>query len=155
MPSTPLDRSAPALDLLSVTTVRDPRPGHAAVEVVGEVDSRTAPLLDVCLRSQADRPGLRRLEVRLQQVSHLGAAGLAVLARADRRCRSRGVRLVVLTGGRRCALRPLQVTGLADLLSVDPSDGEPPVRRGAGNRGRRWTNCRAGGRTPIASRAAR
>ena len=50
---------------LSVTTLPDPRPGRVVVEVVGEVDTCTAPALDVCLHSQAAQPGVRELVVYL------------------------------------------------------------------------------------------
>jgi hypothetical protein len=56
----------PGLDagpLLSVSTVTDPRPGRAVVEVVGEVDRETAPVLEVCVRfgwSSAPGGGERR-----------------------------------------------------------------------------------------------
>jgi anti-anti-sigma factor len=87
--------------LLSVTTVPDPRPGRVVVEVVGEVDAYTAPLLDACLQSHASRPGVRELVVHLVHGTFLGGAGAEVLAQADRRCRMRGARLVIRTGGRR------------------------------------------------------
>ncbi|WP_157937115.1 STAS domain-containing protein [Geodermatophilus chilensis] len=112
----------------------DPRPGRVVVEVVGEVvgevDTSTAPALEVCLTSQARQPGVRELVVYLGQVTFLGAAGVTVLAQAHRRCRMRGARLVIRTGGRRCVLRPLQLVGLADLVAVDPADAERPQPRG-------------------------
>jgi anti-anti-sigma factor len=78
------------------------------VQVTGEVDAYTAPLLQLCLDSQATQRGLRELVVDLEQVTFLGAAGNTVLAQAHRRCRMRGARLVIRTGGRRNILRPLQ-----------------------------------------------
>ena len=128
--------------LLSVSTVPDPRPGRVVVEVVGEVDSYTAPALDLCLTSQARQPGVRELVVHLGQVTFLGPAGVEVLAQAHRRCRMRGARLVVRTGGRPCVLRPLQLTGLADLVAVDPTDVEGPQPRGPRTRGRPRTTPR-------------
>lgn len=106
--------------LLSVRTLAHRHPGSVAVHVVGEVDSYTAPALDLCLQSQARQPQLRELVVHLEQVTFLGAAGITVLAQAHHRCRTRGARLVIRTGGRPCVLRPLQLTGLADLVAVDP-----------------------------------
>ncbi|MGY1691393.1 anti-sigma factor antagonist [Geodermatophilus sp. SYSU D01105] len=128
---TPVHRPAPDPGhLLSVTTVPDPRPGRVVVEVAGEVDSYTAPALDVCLTSQAGQRGVRELVVCLGQVTFLGAAGVRALARAERRCRVRGARMVIRTGGRRRVLPPLQLTGLADVVAVDPADAEPPPPRG-------------------------
>ncbi|WP_158579998.1 STAS domain-containing protein [Geodermatophilus marinus] len=126
----PVHRSAPDTDqLLSVTTVPDPRPGRVVVEVAGEVDTCTAPALDLCLHSQATQPGLRELVVFLGQVTFLGAAGVTALARTDRRCRMRGARLVIRTGGRPAVLRCLHLTSLADLVAVDPADADPQPRR--------------------------
>ena len=118
----PAPPTAPDPDqLLSVTTVRDRRPGRVLVQVVGEVDSYTAPALDLCLHSQATRSGVRELVVDLGRVTFLDAAGVNALALADRRCRSRGARLVIRTGGRSAVLRALEVSGLTDLVAVDPA----------------------------------
>jgi anti-anti-sigma factor len=112
--------------LLSVHTVTDPRPGRVVVEVVGEVDSYTSPALDLCLRSQAAQPGVRELVVDLGRVTFLDAAGINVLVQADRRCRGRGVRLVVRTGGRRAVRRPLRLTGYPGVVDPD-GRGRRPV----------------------------
>ncbi|MGY1763679.1 STAS domain-containing protein [Geodermatophilus sp. SYSU D00779] len=123
---TPASPAAPDTgQLLSVTVVPGGRPGRVVVEVIGEVDAYTAPALDVCLHSQARQRGVRVLVVDLSRVTFIGAAGVTVLAQADRRCRMRGARLVVRTGGRRRVLRPLQLTGFADLVAIDPSEPEP------------------------------
>ena len=76
MPQTLLHRitSDPG-QLLSVSTVTARRPGRVVVQVVGEVDSYTAPALDVCLLSQARQPGIRELVVDQIRVTFLGAAG--------------------------------------------------------------------------------
>jgi anti-anti-sigma factor len=101
----PAHRSAPdAEQLLAVTTLPGTRPGRVVVEVTGEVDTYTAPLLGACLDSQSGRRGLRELIVDLEQVTILGTAGVAALAQARRRCRMRGARLVVRCGGRRRVL---------------------------------------------------
>ncbi|WP_448624355.1 STAS domain-containing protein [Geodermatophilus sp. URMC 64] len=142
-------RSAPGPGpLLSVTTLPDPRPGRVVVEVVGEVDAYTAPALDVCLQSQARQPGVRELVVHLGQVTFLGAAGVTVLAQADRRCRMRGARLVIRTGGRRAVLRPLRLSGLTDVVAVDPAERDRPQPRTPRTTGR----PRTGPRRPSARR---
>ncbi|MGY1840917.1 MULTISPECIES: STAS domain-containing protein [unclassified Modestobacter] len=122
--------------LLSVTAVPDARPGRVVVEVVGEVDASTAPVLDACLASQAGRPGVAELVVDLGQVTFLGAAGVAALARAHRGCRARGARMVIRTGGRRCVLRLLELTGLAARVDVAPARVGAPSRGAAGAGGR-------------------
>jgi anti-sigma B factor antagonist len=86
-------------ELLSVRALPAARPGCMVIEVVGEVDSYTAPLLEVCLSTQAGRPDVRRIEVDLRRVTSLGSAGVAALARAHRLCRSNRARLVIRTGG--------------------------------------------------------
>jgi anti-sigma B factor antagonist len=124
-------RAAPTPgQLLSVTTLPAARPGHVVVEVTGEVDTYTAPALDVVLHSQATQRGVRELVVDLRRVTLLGAAGATVLAQAHRRCRMRDARLVIRTGGRHDVLRPLQLTGLADLVAVDPAEVEPLQTKG-------------------------
>jgi anti-sigma B factor antagonist len=98
----PAHRSAPDPEqLLAVTTLPGTGPARVVVEVTGEVDTYTAPLLGACLHSQSGRRGLRELIVDLEQVTLLGTAGVAALARARRRCRMRGARLVVRCGGKR------------------------------------------------------
>ncbi|MGY1815291.1 STAS domain-containing protein [Blastococcus sp. SYSU D00820] len=123
MPDTPTARTTPeARRLLTVTTRRSRRPGRVVVDVAGEVDSWTIPALEICLQSQTGRPQVREVVVDLGQMTFLGAAGVGVLARAHRRARARGARFAVRTGGRRQVLRPLQLTGLADVVPVDPAD---------------------------------
>ena len=114
--------------LLSVTAVPGERPGQVVVEVTGEVDGYTAPLLEVCLQSQADRRGVGELVADLSRVTFLGAAGVTAIAQAHRRCGMRGARLVIHTGGRRRVLRLLQLAGLTDLVAIDPTRPEPQVR---------------------------
>jgi anti-anti-sigma factor len=111
--------------LLSVTALPGTRSGRVVVEVVGAVDTCTAAALEVCLHSQATQRGLRELVVDLERVSFLGAAGVTVLARAQRRCRMRGARLVVRSGGCRIVLRTLQLTAFADVATIDPPELEP------------------------------
>ena len=125
---TPASPAAPDPgQLLSVAALPGTRPGSVVVEVTGEVDAYTAPLLDVCLNSQARKRGVREVVVDLSRVTVLGAAGGTVLARAHRRCGMRGARLVVHTGGRRRLLRALQLTGFADTVAIDPTELEPQV----------------------------
>jgi anti-sigma B factor antagonist len=121
--------------LLSVRTVADPRPGRVAVEVVGEVDTYTAPVLDICLQSQASQPGVRELVVHLGQVQFLGAAGIEVLAQVADRCRTRRARLAIHPGGRRTVLRCLQLAGLDTFVAVDRSTATRRIRVRTGSVG--------------------
>jgi anti-anti-sigma factor len=106
-------------ELLTVAVPRIGAHGRVTVEVVGEVDHFTAPLLSACLESHVRRGGLRELVMDMDGVTFLGAAGLAVLARADRLCRERGARLLVRHEGRAAVRRPLELVGLTHLLD-DP-----------------------------------
>jgi anti-sigma B factor antagonist len=118
---TPLRPAAPDPgQVLSVTALPAGRPGRVVVEVTGDVDAYTAPVLDLCLQSQAARPAVREIVADLRRVTTLGAAGVTALARAQRRCRTRGARLMIATGGRRDVLHVLRLTGLADVVTVDP-----------------------------------
>ena len=105
--------------LLSVRSLPDVRTGHVVVEVTGEVDTYTAPLLDACLRSQAGRRGVLEVVVDLRGVTFLGAVGVTALARAYRRCRMHGARLMIRTGGHRNVEHSLELTGLADVVAAN------------------------------------
>jgi len=83
--------------LLSVTALPSTRPDRVVVEVVGQVDAATAPLLEACLRTQASR--VQELVVDLGRASFLGLAGARAVARARRLCRDRGARIRVREGG--------------------------------------------------------
>lgn len=133
------DSSSPCLsdvnDHLRVAAHRTGDGGKVTVETVGAVDQYTAPLLSSCLRAQTRRRGLRELFLDMERVTFLGAAGLFVLAQARRRCLMRGARLVVWCNGRPAVLRPLQLTGMSELLSSGPAAIEArsaDVLRGAG-----------------------
>jgi anti-sigma B factor antagonist len=94
------------------------------VTAVGEVDSSSAPLLRTELEAALDGE-LEELVVDLDGVTFLDSAGLSVLAGAHRTAVRRDVRLRVLASGR-AVIRPLQITGLWDLLGaeqVEPGTG--------------------------------
>ena len=92
--------------------------------VTGEIDSSSAPdlrdRLDEVLDGDVDE-----LTVDLDGVTFLDSAGLCALASAHRRAVANGARLRVLASSR-AVIRPLQITGLWDLLHavrVDPGAG--------------------------------
>jgi anti-sigma B factor antagonist len=108
VPALPLPSTAPEPErLLSVTASSGGRPGRVVVEVIGDVDTSTAPLLQLCLDSQAAQRGLRELVVDLERVTLLSAAGVTALAQAHRRCRMHGARMVLHCAGRCRVLSPL------------------------------------------------
>ena len=95
------------------------------LSVSGEVDSSTAPRV----RAAVDTAFAQRvaaLTVDLDGVTFLDSAGLCVLAGAHRRAAESGVRLRVLASSR-AVVRPLQITGLYDLLAVE---AVPAVEQG-------------------------
>ena len=104
-----------APDLVSIDVT-----GSAAgvlLTVTGEVDSSTAPSLRTVVDA-AFAGGARALTVDLDGVTFLDSAGLCVLAGAHRRAAEDGVVLRVVASTR-AVIRPLQITGLYDLLAVE------------------------------------
>ncbi|RFU21217.1 STAS domain-containing protein [Geodermatophilus marinus] len=110
--------SIPGDDLVSVAVSGNDTALH--LTVAGEVDSSTAPALRAALDEALDRAP-RQVVVDLDAVSFLDSAGLCVLASAHRRATERGLQLRVLASGS-AVIRPLQITGLWDLLSVERVD---------------------------------
>jgi anti-sigma B factor antagonist len=93
------------------------------VSAAGEVDSTSAPLLRQQLETLLDGD-VRELVVDLCQVTFLDSAGLCVLAAAHRRSARQDVTMRVLASSR-AVIRPLQITGLWELLGVERVDGHP------------------------------
>jgi anti-anti-sigma factor len=117
-------------ELLSVTGSPVDGRGRVVVTVRGEVDTYTVPLMEACLDGQVARRKVRTVVVDVEEVTYLGAAGIAVLVRVRRRCLSRGMRLVVRTGGQRRAQLPLELAGLAQLVVPEEEGTRRPARRG-------------------------
>ena len=84
---------------------------------VGEIDSSSAPALRTRIDALLD-DGVQALTVDLRGVSFLDSAGLCVLAAAHRRATREGRRLRVLATSR-AVIRPLQITGLWQLLHAE------------------------------------
>jgi anti-sigma B factor antagonist len=105
-------------DLVSVTVA-----GAGAVvrvTAVGEVDSTSAPVLREHLEALLDGD-VREFTVDLGQVTFLDSAGLCVLAAAHRRAVRQDVTMRVLASSR-AVIRPLQITGLWELLHAERID---------------------------------
>ena len=111
--------TAPALDssgeIVAIDVSRTD--SSASVRAAGEIDSTTAPLLSQHLTALLD-DDVRELTVDLRGVSFLDSAGLCVLATTHRRAVRQDVRMRVLAGSR-AVIRPLQITGLWDLLRAE------------------------------------
>ena len=107
--------AAPIDDLVAIDVTGSAATG-VLLTVTGEVDSSTAPSLRAVVDTAfADRA--RSLTIDLEGVTFLDSAGLCVLARAHRRAIEAGIALRVLASSR-AVVRPLQITGLYDLLAV-------------------------------------
>ena len=91
----------------------------AAVQLTaaGEIDSSSAPVLEH--RLEAVLAGeLERLTIDLRDVTFLDSAGLCVLAAAHKRAGQKQILLRVLASSR-AVIRPLQITGLWQLLGAE------------------------------------
>jgi anti-sigma B factor antagonist len=108
----------PTTDLVSVDVSRA---GPAAcVSAAGEIDSTSAPVLRQQLETLLDGD-VRELIVDLGRVTFLDSAGLCVLAAIHRRAVRQDVTMRVLASSR-AVIRPLQITGLWDLLRAERVD---------------------------------
>lgn len=105
-------------DLVSVT-VSGAGP-VVRVTAVGEVDSTSAPVLREHLDTLLEG-NVREFTVDLGQVTFLDSAGLCVLAAAHRRAVRQDVTMRVLASSR-AVIRPLQITGLWELLHAERID---------------------------------
>ena len=90
------------------------------VTAVGEIDSTSAPVLRQQLDTLLDGE-VREFTVDLGRVTFLDSAGLCVLAAAHRRALGKDVRMRVLASSR-AVIRPLQITGLWELLHAEQID---------------------------------
>jgi anti-sigma B factor antagonist len=111
--ASPIDR--PTSDLVAIE-ISPPGPS-VRVTAVGEIDSTSAPVLRDRLEYLLDGDA-QELTIDLTGVTFLDSAGLCVLASAYRRASGEDRRLRVLASSR-AVIRPLQITGLWDLLHVE------------------------------------
>jgi anti-sigma B factor antagonist len=104
----------PFLDVWSLVTA-----GARTVMVSGEVDCLTAPDFQQLLFDVLSRPDAPCIVViDLRGVTFLGAAGLTVLILVHRMADSAGQVLSIRCGTARAIIRPLQITGLWDVLPI-------------------------------------
>lgn len=104
-------------DLVSIAVAEAGTTVHLAVS--GEVDSLTSPALRTAL-DEALAGGAAEVVVDLDGVSFLDSAGLCVLAGGHRRATELGARIRVVASTRP-VVRPMQITGLWDVLSGRPA----------------------------------
>jgi anti-sigma B factor antagonist len=125
--------TAPSLDpitseLVSVD-VSVTGPG-AVVTAVGEIDSTSAPVLRERLDALLEGE-VTEFTVDLTAVTFLDSAGLCVLAAAHRSAARQDVRMRVLASSR-AVIRPLQITGLWNLLKAEQIEAGDAGRQGVG-----------------------
>lgn len=94
-------------------------PGTLVVWVSGEVDMAAERALDKALRQALAADGARRVVVDATDLSFLDSSGIHALVKGHHAARNSGVAFSVrnATGAVR---RVLEVTGVADLLGLDP-----------------------------------
>lgn len=96
-------------------------PPTARITAAGEIDSSTAGLLRDRLDTVLGAADVREIVVDLTPVTFLDSAGLCVLAGAHRRATEHGIALRVVAVSR-AVVRPLQITGLWELLRASERD---------------------------------
>ncbi|HEX7309026.1 STAS domain-containing protein [Lentzea sp.] len=99
-------------------SVRQPAPGVTVLAVSGEVDMVSAPTLRDALVNGLGDGGTFIID--MTGVTFLGSAGLAVLVEAARLAQKAGTALKVVATAR-AVTRPLEATGLGEVLSVSDS----------------------------------
>jgi anti-sigma B factor antagonist len=110
----------PAPDDLVALDVRR-SDGVVCIVATGEIDSSSAPQFRQALEPLLGEVGLAEIVIDLSGVTFLDSAGLCVLAAAHRRTKGRAIQLRVVASSR-AVIRPLQITGLWDLLRVEQSN---------------------------------
>lgn len=100
-------------------SVSSPRSGLTVLTVRGEVDALTAPRLGTALDELMGSPGDHRVALDLEGVTFLASSGLGVLIDTARRA-ARADRTLFVVATARAVLRPLEVTGSAQLFTVVP-----------------------------------
>lgn len=126
-------------------TVSNIAPDTVVCVVTGDIDLSTGSLLqDKLIKAVGAAP--RHLVIDLSEVEFLGSTGLKILLDLRATQQGSGRQLILIVGGNRMVMRPLQVTGLerefdlyADLATaleacrpaenVAEDTGEPPTHR--------------------------
>jgi anti-sigma B factor antagonist len=92
--------------------------GVLVIAVAGEVDQDTAPALGTAIISCIDAAGGGPCILDLATVSFLDSAGLTVLLEATLHAEAKREQLPIVVDANRPVIRPIQVTGLDDELSL-------------------------------------
>lgn len=103
----------------SVSVVTSVVAGVPATRVVGEIDAANVDMVQAEVSTQVDQAA-SALVVDLTRVTFFASSGLAMLLYTQRKATARGVGFAVVAH-HRAVLRPLEVTGLTDLLAICPT----------------------------------
>ncbi|WP_421119357.1 STAS domain-containing protein [Aquihabitans daechungensis] len=106
---------APRRSLLEIVALPGPQ---TTVSLAGELDPATAPELHARLTELAADAGVTSVVIDLSEISFLDSSGLRVLVAGNEALRARSADLV-LRGPSANVRRILEVTGLADLITVE------------------------------------
>jgi anti-sigma B factor antagonist len=92
--------------------------GALVVTVSGELDMLTTPRLRAAVSDALDEAIGRPVVVDLTKVTFLGSPGLAALVEAVRKASQRGGPLRIVVDNARPVIRPIELTGLDDVLAL-------------------------------------
>jgi anti-sigma B factor antagonist len=107
----------PAAEQL-VSINREPVGDAIVVTVAGELDMLTAPRLRAAISETLDEAMGKPVVLDLTKVTFLGSPGLAALIEAVRTAGQRGGPLRIVVDHVRPVVRPIQLTGLDDVLAL-------------------------------------
>lgn len=102
--------------------------GAVVVTVAGELDMLTTPRLRVAVSEALDEAMGEPVIVDLTKVTFLGSPGLAALVEAVRRANQRGGPLRIVVDNARPVIRPIELTGLDDVLALYETVNEALAR---------------------------
>lgn len=92
--------------------------GIVVVEVAGEIDLDTAPDLDTALRVALREAGAGGCIADLTHVTFLSSRGLTTLLNATQAAEERREPLRIVVDSNRPVIRPIEITGLDEVLSL-------------------------------------
>ncbi|MFD4254860.1 STAS domain-containing protein [Amycolatopsis thermoflava] len=108
-------------------------PGTLVVAVAGDVDAGTAPrLTDAISTARAENADASHLLLDLTAVTFLDSSGLAVLVETASTCNRAGQSLLLIANTS-SVLRPLQLTGLDEILPITAKHAAAPVTPATAN----------------------
>jgi anti-sigma B factor antagonist len=107
----------PAAEQL-VSIRRERVDGAVVVTVAGELDMLTTPRLRAAVSKALDEAMNEPVVLDLTNVTFLGSPGLAALVEAVRKAGQRGGPLRIVVDHTRPVIRPIELTGLDDVLAL-------------------------------------